>query len=166
MIIIMNKNKSKPKEIPNSKEDEIFKILTHGTRRNIIKVLGDKDLTFSEIKRGLEPIDSSSLSYHIKSMKQFIIQKNSKYSFSDIGRAALFLLTKTDQSIKMSRHKRNFVYAYVITLLCWVAAEILTPLAFWFISPKQLSNIIILVTINVICTINLIILGFLRNRST
>jgi len=162
----MNKNKTKIEEIPTSKEDEIFKILTHDTRRNIIKVLSDKDLTFSEIKRGLEPIDSPTLSYHLKSMKQFIIQKNSKYSFSDIGRAALFLLTKTDQSIKMSRYKRNFVYAYVITLLCWVTAEILTPIAFWFISPKDLSNLIIQVTINVICTINLIILGLLRDRYT
>lgn len=162
----MNKNKSKSEEIPSSKEDEIFKILTHGTRRNIIKVLGVRDLTFSEIKRGLEPIDSPTLSYHLKSMKEFIIQKNSKYSFSDIGRAALYLLTKTDQSIKMSRYKRNFNYAYVITLLCWVTAEILTPLAFWFVSPKDLSNILIQVTINVICTINLIILGFLKSKYT
>ncbi|MFX1235886.1 MAG: winged helix-turn-helix domain-containing protein [Promethearchaeota archaeon] len=162
----MNKNKSKPEENPASKEDEIFKILTHDTRRSIIKVLGNKDLTFSEIKRGLEPIDSPTLSYHLKSMKQFIIQKNTKYSFSDIGRAALLLLTKTDQSIKMSRYRRNFVYAYVITLLCWVAAEILTPLAFWFISPKTLSNLIIQITINVICTINLIILGQLKSRYT
>ncbi|MFW9773404.1 MAG: winged helix-turn-helix domain-containing protein [Promethearchaeota archaeon] len=162
----MNKNKSKPEENPASKEDEIFKILTHDTRRSIIKVLGNKDLTFSEIKRGLEPIDSPTLSYHLKSMKQFIIQKNTKYSFSDIGRAALLLLTKTDQSIKMSRYRRNFVYAYVITLLCWIAAEILTPLAFWFISPKTLSNLIIQITINVICTINLIILGQLKSRYT
>jgi len=162
----MNKNKSKIEEISTSKEDEIFKILTHDTRRNIIKVLGNKDLTFSEIKRGLEPIDSPTLSYHLKSMKQLIIQKNSKYSFSDIGRAALLLLTKTDQSIKMSRYKRNFVYAYIITLLCWVAAEIFTPLAFWFVSPKELSNLIIQITINVICSINLIILGLLRGRYT
>ena len=162
----MNKNKSKTEEIPTSKEDEIFKILTHDIRRRIIKILGDKDLTFSEIKRGLEPIESPTLSYHLKSMQQFIIQKNSKYSFSDIGRAALLLLTKTDQSIKMSRYRRNFFYAYLITLLCWIAAEILTPLAFWFISPKSLSNLIIQITINVICTINLVILGLLRSHYT
>lgn len=162
----MNNNKSKPEENPASKEDDIFKILTHDTRRSIIKVLGNKDLTFSEIKRGLEPIDSPTLSYHLKSMKQFIIQKRNKYSFSDIGRAALLLLTKTDQSIKMSRYRRNFVYAYVITLFCWIAAEMLTPLAFWFIFPKNLSYLIIQITINVICTINLIILGQLKHRYT
>jgi len=161
----MSKNKKSPEEIPISEEDEIFKLLTHPTRRNIIKALGDRDLTFSQIQKNLK-IDSPTLSYHLKSMNPFVIQKKSKYSFSDIGRAALLLLTKTDQSIKMSRYRRNFVYAYVITLSCWIAAEILTPLAFWFVSPKNLSNLIIQITINVICTINLIILGLLRNRYT
>ena len=161
----MNNNKKSSEEIPISEEDEIFKLLTHQTHRNIIKVLGERDLTFSQIKRNLN-IDSPTLSYHLKSMNPFVIQKKSKYSFSEIGRAALFLLTKTDQSIKISRYKRNFIYAYVITLLCWVTAELLTPLAFWFVSPKDLSNIIIQITINVICTINLIILGFLKSRYT
>ncbi|NHJ19569.1 MAG: ArsR family transcriptional regulator [Candidatus Lokiarchaeota archaeon] len=164
-MVSMSFNKKSPEEIPTSEEDEIFKLLTHPTRRNIIKVLGERDLTFSQIQKNLE-IDSPTLSYHLKSMNPFVIQKKNKYSFSEIGRAALFLLTKTDQSIKMSRYKRNFIYAYVITLLCWATAEILTPLAFWFVSPKDLSNIIIQITINVICAINLIVLGLLRNRYT
>jgi hypothetical protein len=42
-----NKNEIQPEEIPISKEDEIFKLLTHQTRRNIIKALGERDLTFS-----------------------------------------------------------------------------------------------------------------------
>lgn len=161
----MSNNKKNIEEIPISEEDEIFKLLTHSTRRNIIKSLGERDLTFSQIKKNLK-IDSPTLSYHLKSMNPFVIQKKSKYSFSDIGRAALLLLTKTDQSIKMSRYRRNFVYAYVITLFCWIAAEILTPLAFWFVSPKNISYLIIQITINVICTINLIILGLLRSRYT
>ena len=138
----MSNNKKNIEEIPISEEDEIFKLLTHSTRRNIIKSLGERDLTFSQIKKNLK-IDSPTLSYHLKSMNPFVIQKKSKYSFSDIGRAALLLLTKTDQSIKMSRYRRNFVYAYVITLFCWIAAEILTPLAFWFVSPKNISYLII-----------------------
>jgi len=64
---IMRKNKAQPEEIPTSKEDEIFKLLTHQKRRNIIKVLGERDLTFSQIKRNLE-IDSPTHSYHLKSM--------------------------------------------------------------------------------------------------
>ena len=158
--------KSKPMKEESSKEDEIFKQLTHPIRRNIIKVLGERDLTFSQIQIELGSIDSPTLSYHLKSMKEFLIQKESKYTFSDIGRAALLLLTKTDHSFKISRYKRNFFYAYLITLFCWITAEIFTPLAFWFVSPKQLSNIIIQIIINGICTINLIVLGLLRGRYT
>lgn len=164
-MVKMNKNKKHPEEIPTSKEDEIFKLLTHQTRRNIIKVLGERDLTFSQIKKNLE-IDSPTLSYHLKSMNEFVVQKKSKYTFSEIGRAALFLLTKTDQSIKISRYRRNFFYAYIITLFCWIAAEIFTPLAFWFVSPKTLSNLIIQIIINGVCTINLIVLGLLKGRYT
>ncbi|MFX0075824.1 MAG: ArsR/SmtB family transcription factor, partial [Candidatus Hermodarchaeota archaeon] len=82
----MKRNQSKPEEIPLSEEDEIFKLLTHPTRRNIIKVLGERDLTFSQIQKNLN-IDSPTLSYHLKSMNQFVLQKKSKYSFSEIGRA-------------------------------------------------------------------------------
>ncbi len=164
-MVKMNKNKKHPEEIPTSKEDEIFKLLTHQTRRNIIKVLGERDLTFSQIKKNLE-IDSPMLSYHLKSMNEFVVQKKSKYTFSGIGRAALLLLTKTDHSFKISRYRRNFFYAYIITLFCWIAAEIFTPLAFWFVSPKPLSNLIIQIIINGICTINLIVLGLLKSRYT
>ena len=158
--------KNKPTKEEGSKEDEIFKLLTHPIRRNIIKVLGERDLTFSQIQNELGSIDSPTLSYHLKSMKEFLIQKESKYTFSDIGRAALLLLTKTDHSFKMSRYRRNFLHAYLITLFCWIAAEIFTPLAFWFISPKQFSNLIIQIIINGICTINMIVLGLLKSRYT
>jgi DNA-binding transcriptional ArsR family regulator len=158
--------KSTPTTEEGSKEDEIFKLLTHPIRRNIIKVLGERDLTFSQIQMELNSIESPTLSYHLKSMKEFLIQKNSKYTFSDIGRAALLLLTKTDHSFKISRYRRNFFYAYIITLFCWIAAEIFTPLAFWFVSPKSLSNLIIQIIINGICSINLVVLGLLRSRYT
>ena len=160
----MNSHSLKNKEIID--EDEIFKLLTHQIRRNIIKVLGERDLTFSQIQAELGSIDSPTLSYHLKNMKEFVVQKDAKYTFSEIGRAALLLLTKTDHSFKISRYKKNFYYAYVITLICWIAAEVLTPLAFWFVTPKELSNLIIQITINVICTINLIVLGLLRSRYT
>jgi DNA-binding transcriptional ArsR family regulator len=64
----MNQNKTHQEEIPITKEDEIFKLLTHQTRRNIIKVLGERDLTFSQIQKKLE-IDSPTLSYHLKTMR-------------------------------------------------------------------------------------------------
>lgn len=161
-MIKMNKNKATEK-IPTSKEDEIFKLLTHQTRRNIIKILGERDLTFSQIKRDLE-IDSPTLSYHLKSMKPFVIQKKSKYSFSKIGRAALFLLTKTDQSIKMSKYKRNFRYVYFLTYLCWVIIGILIPITIKLIASIDLSILILEIAINVIGFINMSVIGILKSR--
>ena len=159
----MNQNKTQQEEIPIANEDEIFKLLTHQTRRNIIKVLGERDLTFSQIQKKLE-IDSPTLSYHLKSMKEFVIQKKSKYTFSDIGRAALVLLTKTDQSVKMSRYRRNLWYIYAISYICWVSMGLSIPLVI-FTNPSTFMQILILIIlVHVIAIINMSVIGFLRSR--
>lgn len=160
---IMSKNKSKSEEIPISEEDKIFKILTHQTRRNIIKVLGERDLTFSQIKRNLN-IDSPTLSYHLKSMSPFVIQKKSKYSFSEIGRAASFLLTKTDQSIKMSRYRRYFLYVYLVTYACWVLIGIVAPLITLYSPSIDISIIIFQIALQFIAVANMSVIGFLKSR--
>ena len=159
----MSNNKKKPQEIPISEEDEIFKLLTHQTRRNIIKALGERDLTFSQIKRNLN-IDSPTLSYHLKSMNLFVIQKKSKYSFSEIGRAALFLLTKTDQSIKMSRYKRYFLYVYLVSYACWVIIGIIAPLITLYSPSIDLSIIIFQIALQFIAVGNMSVIGFLKSR--
>jgi len=155
-------NKSK-EELPISEEDEIFKLLTHQTRRNIIKVLGERDLSFSEIKKALE-IDSPTLSYHLKSMRPFVIQKKSKYSFSEIGKAALYLLTKTDQSITMSRYKRYFWYIYFATMICYIIIGIIMPFTIQYIPSMYLSVLIFEIVLNVIGVINMSVIGFLKSR--
>lgn len=161
----MSNNKSKLGEIPTSKEDEIFKLLTHQTRRNIIKILGDHGFTFSEIKRELE-IDSPTLSYHLKSMKEFVYQKKSKYSLSEIGRAALILLTKTDQSMRMSKYKRYFWYLYTISYLCWIATGALIPIVIFYSNSLDFSVLILEIAVNVIGTINMTVIGYLKSRYT
>ena len=158
----MIRNQSKPEEIPISEEDEIFKLLTHPTRRNIIKALGERDLTFSQIQKNLN-IDSPTLSYHLKSMNPFVVQKKSKYTFSEIGRAALYLLTKTDQSIKMSRYKRYFLYIYLVSYACWVITGAITPFIILFYS-IDLSIIIFEIALNVIAVVNMSVIGFLKSR--
>ncbi|NVM53832.1 MAG: helix-turn-helix transcriptional regulator [Candidatus Helarchaeota archaeon] len=110
-------------------EEEIFKTLSHQIRRKIIKFIGNEEkLTFSEIKNHLESIDSPTLSYHLKSLQPLLTQKENKYKLSEIGEAAFLLLTKTDQSITISKYRRHFLYAYVITVVCWVSASALIPL--------------------------------------
>lgn len=163
MVIMISRDKSQPDEAPISKEDEIFKLLTHQTRRDIIKVLGERDLTFSQIKKKLE-IESPTLSYHLKSMKEFVIQKKSKYTFSDIGRAALLLLTKTDQSMKMSRYKRNLRYIYIVSYVCWVSMGIVIPIIIATIPSIDMQILILLILLHVIAVTNMSVIGFLRSR--
>ncbi len=166
----MSKNSKPSEEIPISQEDEIFKLLTHQTRRSIIKAIGVGDLSFSQIKRLLD-IDSPTLSYHLKSMKPFVVQKKSKYTFSEIGKAALYLLTKTDQSIKMSRYRRYFIYAQIVTNICWVIAGILIPTIIGTIASIELSRAsidlimwIIIIGINIISVINMSVIGILKGQ--
>lgn len=162
-MIKMNKNNKSTEELTLSEEDEIFKLLTHQTRRNIIKILGERDLSFSQIKKTLE-IDSPTLSYHLKSMKSFVIQKKSKYSFSEIGKAALYLLTKTDQSIKMSRYKRYFWYIYFVTWICYFIIGIIMPLTTLYMPSIDDSIFIFEILLNVVGVFNMSVIGFLKSR--
>ena len=163
MINMISRDKSQPDEVPISKEEEIFKLLTHQTRRDIIKVLGERDLTFSQIKKKLE-IESPTLSYHLKSMKEFVIQKKSKYTFSDIGRAALLLLTKTDQSIKVSKYRRNLWYIYIVSYVCWVLIGFLVPVIIVTTTSIHLQILIILIFVHILAVINMSVIGFLKSR--
>jgi len=144
-------------------EDEIFKSLSHQVRRNIIKFLGEDPLSFTDIKNKVEPIDSPTLSYHLKSLKPLLIQKENKYGLSQIGEAAFNLMSKTDESVRISRYKRKFLYAYYVTVICWISASTIIPfiisadLGFW-----KITYVNIFITI--ISTINYVILWILRKK--
>lgn len=161
---MVNEKEKELKEIVIPEEDGIFKILTHQIRRNIIKKLAERDLSFSELKDALDPIDSPTLSYHLKNMGQFLNQKKSKYSLSDVGTAAMFLLTKTDQSIKISKTLRNFHIVFGVTYICWVLAYCLT-IYLAIRSDLTLMEQIILFTILTLITIfNMSVIGWLRSK--
>lgn len=144
-------------------EDEIFKSLSHQVRRDIIKFLGENPLSFTEINKNLEPIDSPTLSYHLKSLQLLLIQKMNRYELSEIGEAAFNLLSKTDESVRISRYKRKFLYAYYVTVICWISASTIIPfiigadLGFWTIT-------YINIVITIISTINYIIVWTLRKK--
>lgn len=151
---------------PTLDEEEIFKTLSHRIRRDIIKVIGNEGkLAFSEIQGKLESIESPTLSYHLKSMQPLLKQEKNKYKLSEIGDASLYLLTKTDQSIKISKYRRNFLYAYIVTVACWLSAETILP---FIISPGLSMTAFIgySIVINAISVVNWIILWQVRKRYT
>ncbi|MHA1264322.1 MAG: DUF7347 domain-containing protein [Candidatus Helarchaeota archaeon] len=151
-------------------EEDIFKTLSHRIRREIIKIIGKEGrLTFSEIQNQLDGIDSPTLSYHLKNMlkntQPLLKQEKNAYLLSDIGEASLLLLTKTDQSIKISRYRKNFLYAYIVTVVCWITAETIIPLILYpnIEHPTFLAYIIV---INVLSIVNWIILWTLKKKYT
>ena len=75
----LNMNETKNPSQSEINEDEIFKSLAHKLRRKIIKEIGNsKKLLFSEIRKRLKPIDSPTLSYHLKSLETLLIIKNKR----------------------------------------------------------------------------------------
>ena len=146
-------------------EETIFKSLTHQVRRHVIKLFKERQaLAFSEIQKGLESIDSPNLAYHLKNMQALITQLEGKYSLTPIGIAALNLLSKVDQNTRIKWYKRKFMYAHIITVLCWIAVEALTPLIYnTVISPWTFT--VIMIIINVAAAINQVALHFLNRFS-
>ena len=145
-------------------EEEIFKTLSHRIRRDIIKAVGNEGkLSFSEIQNKLESVDSPNLSYHLKSMQPLITQKDNKYELSEIGEAAFLLLSRTDQSVKITKYRRNFLYAYIITVACWLTAQTLIP---WLLGSHVDWSIYMYVhiIITIISCINFVIIWQLRKR--
>lgn len=162
MVVNVGLNGKKKKKSLKD-EDKIFNSLNHQIRRNIIKFLGEEPLSFTDIKKKVEPIDSPTLSYHLKNLQPLLIQEENKYDLSEIGNAAFNLLSKTDESIRISRYKRKFLYAYYITVICWVSASTIIPfiisadLGFW-------KTIYVNIFITIISTINYVILWILRKK--
>jgi hypothetical protein len=146
-------------------EETIFKSLTHQVRRHVIKLFKERQaLAFSDIQKGLEPIDSPNLAYHLKNMQALVTQLEGKYSLTPIGIAALNLLSKVDQDTRIKWYRRKFFYAHMITIFCWIAVEALAPLIYnTVVSPWTFT--IIMIIINVAAAINQVALHFLNRYS-
>ncbi len=156
------KIETEPSSIPD--EDTIYKSLTHPLRRNIIKSFaGGKRLAFSEIKKQVDPIDSPALSYHLKSLQALITQQEGKYLLSDIGEAARNLLLKVDQGTRIRKYQRKFLYAYIITVFCWIAAETLVPIAY-YAQLGDWSFSLIMIVLNCTGVINYVLIWMLHKR--
>lgn len=143
-------------------EDEIFKSLNHKIRRDIVRVIGDKGkLSFTNIKNQIGDTDSPTLSYHLKSLNLLLISKENRYDLTKIGEAAYNLLTKTDQSYKVSKYRKRFIYAYIVTLTCWISVQTIIPLAIWYIIGDNFPTYywVIVIILNVVSITNYIVIG-------
>ncbi len=141
-------------------EEEIFKTLNHKARRDIIKHVGkEQSATFSGIKKALGEIESPALAYHLKSLSPLLAQKEGNYSLSSIGVAAYKLLIQTSDAGRVALGKRRFLYAYIITVVCWIVAETIFP---FFVKQEVFTYIAFQIIINTIAIINWMVIWWLR----
>jgi DNA-binding transcriptional ArsR family regulator len=141
-------------------EEEIFKTLNHKARRDIIKFIGkERAASFSSIKKAIGEIESPALAYHLKSLSPLLVQKEGSYALSGLGIAAYKLLVHTSDAARVAVGKRRFLYAYIITVACWIVAETAIP---FFVKTDPISYTWYQVVINSIAITNWLIIWWLR----
>ncbi len=110
-----------------SLEESVFKSLSNQKRRDILRVVGEKqEVTFTEIKNQVGIDDSPTLSYHLNELQQLLEQKNGKYRLSDLGRDTYNLMSKINaysMSASILSSFRKQLSAVIITnAILWAAA--------------------------------------------
>jgi hypothetical protein len=107
----------------------IFNALRHGVRRNILRMLEDRELTHTEIAENLG-ISSSHLTYHLDALQDLVTKTDNGYRLSRFGVAAV-QMTKTvenppESPIKPEDKKRlkNITLVLSISLLIIAGATI------------------------------------------
>ena len=120
------------KESPNeSLEESIFKTLSHQTRRDILRFIGEqKQASFTEIKNSVKVEDSASLSYHINTLQPLITQKDGRYALTELGQDAYALMCKTtacaESNSTLTFLRGRFPLVIVANAVLWALALFLT----------------------------------------
>lgn len=89
-----------------------------------MRLLSENPKTFTEIFEEVG-VDSSTLSYHLDSLKELVKKENAKYSLSDFGHAALSLMLRVEEPEKLvSPIKKSFrrihpkpLFIFMLTIL-------------------------------------------------
>jgi len=74
----------------------IFNALRHGVRRRILRMLSERQMTFTAINENLS-ISSSHLTYHLDSLGELVSKNDSDYRLSVFGRAAVDMMNNIEE---------------------------------------------------------------------
>ena len=98
--------------------DEVFEAVSHPVRIKILKLLAEKPMGFSELKRELGIKSSGKLDFHLKKLGGLItLNSDGKYTLTKEGYAALQAITTIK---KYGWQKRAFIIntvVYIIVLI-------------------------------------------------
>lgn len=143
-----------------SLEESVFKSLSNQKRRDILRVVGEKqEVTFTEIKKEVSIEDSPTLSYHLNALERLLEQKEGKYRLSDLGRDTYDLMNKINaysmSASMLSSFRKQLSAMIIANAILWAAAllavltfegrpQFITTASFaalWFISNIMLYSI-------------------------
>lgn len=104
-------------------EQEVFKALENQNRRDILRLVGEKNgTTFTNILNESEIHDSPTLSYHLRTLTPFIEQKQGRYHLTPIGKDAYNLLLKTTTYSRLTLIQKRKWEVILGNTLIWGAA--------------------------------------------
>ena len=93
--------------------DETFEAIAHSLRIKILKLLAERPMGFSELKRELGIKSSGKLDFHLKKLENLItLNSDGKYTLTKEGYAALQAVTTIE---KYGWQKR----AYIINIVAY-----------------------------------------------
>jgi len=107
----------------SSLEEEVFKVLDHQIRRDILRYIGEgKKLSFTDIKNATRSPESPTLSYHLKTLAPFLEQKDGKYDLNPIGKAAYTLLLRTVTYNRIALLQKKKLGVIIGHTVLWISA--------------------------------------------
>jgi hypothetical protein len=88
----------------------------------VLRYIGEqKQVSFTEILNTVNIPDNPTLSYHLKTLSPFLLQKESKYTLSTLGKAAYDLLLRTASYNKMALFTRNKSITIWSHMALWIS---------------------------------------------
>ena len=83
----------------------MFSSLRHPARRKILKMLSEKDMTFSQMLEELG-IPGSHLTYHLENLSEFLVKMpDGKYKLSSVGEASVSIMKGAEEVPNMQTKK-------------------------------------------------------------
>jgi len=115
----------------------IFNALRHGVRRNILRMLEEREHSFTDMEEKLD-LSSSHLTYHLDSLKELITKTETGYKLSIFGRAAVEMMRQVESPPKRYNEAQGTLRKVLIVILIVGLCSSLLGLAYYI----RLNNLL------------------------
>lgn len=115
----------------------IFNALRHGVRRNILRMLEEREHSFTDVEEKLG-LSSSHLTYHLDSLKELITKTDTGYRLSVFGKAAVDMMKQVETPPRRYNGDQGTRRKLLIVILVVVLCSSLFGLGYYI----RLSNLL------------------------